>query len=109
MLRALAAFSTLIAVLSNFAVAANGETVSARGKALLVRLCGQCHATGTAGASPHPAAPVFRRLGNRIDLDAIEDRLRQGLFSGHRDMPEFRLTREEARAVRIYLRNIQSR
>ena len=108
MLRVSAACVTLI-LLSNTALAANGESAAARGKLLVERLCGQCHATGISEASPHPAAPTFRRLGNRIDLDAIGDRLRQGLFSGHRDMPEFRLTREEARAVRIYLRNIQSR
>lgn len=91
------------------AVAANAGTAATRGKNLAARLCGQCHAIGMSGRSPHPAAPAFRHLDSRIDLDAIGDRLRQGLFSGHRDMPEFRLTREEAQAMRIYLRNIQRR
>ncbi len=80
-----------------------------RGRALVSRLCGQCHAIGATGESPHPAAPAFRHLDRRLDLDTFNERLREGLFSGHPDMPQFRMRREEARAVRAYLRSIQGR
>jgi cytochrome c len=84
-------------------------TTAARGKIIVTRLCGHCHAVERAGASPHPAAPAFRLIDRQIDLDSFHERLRQGLFSGHADMPQFRLSREEARAVQAYLRSIQGR
>ncbi len=77
--------------------------------ALAERLCGACHAIGKTGASPQPPAPVFRELGDRVDLDEFAQRLRQGLTSGHPDMPTFRFTRDDARALTAYLRSIQSR
>jgi hypothetical protein len=33
--------------------------------------------------------------------------LREGLISGHPDMPTFRFSREDARALTAYLRSIQ--
>jgi len=79
------------------------------GMALAERMCGSCHAIGKTGASPHPPAPAFRALGDRVDLDDFAHRLRQGLASGHPDMPTFRFTREDARALTAYLRSIQAR
>jgi mono/diheme cytochrome c family protein len=80
-----------------------------RGQALVARMCGQCHAINLSGASSHPAAPPFRRLGDQIDLDAFSERLREGLFTGHSDMPQIRMSREDARAVSAYLRAVQGR
>ena len=80
-----------------------------QGMALAERLCGDCHAIGKAGASPQPPAPAFRELGDRVELDDFAHRLRQGLTSGHPDMPTFRFTREDARALTAYLRSIQVR
>jgi cytochrome c len=53
-------------------------------------------------------APAFRDLGNRVDLDDFTQQLREGLTSGHPDMPTFRFTREDARALTAYLRSIQA-
>lgn len=78
-----------------------------RGEALARSLCAECHAVGTTDTSPHAAAPALRELDRRLDLDAFFDRLRQGLMSGHPDMPTFRFTREDARAFIAYLRSIQ--
>jgi cytochrome c len=78
------------------------------GMALAERMCAGCHAIGKTGASPHPPAPAFRELGDRVDLDDFAHRLRQGLTSGHPDMPTFRFTREDARALIAYLRSIQA-
>jgi mono/diheme cytochrome c family protein len=79
-----------------------------RGKALLQRMCAPCHAIGKTGDSPHIAAPAFRDLDRRLDMNTFGDRLREGLMSTHRDMPDFRFSREDARAVAIYLRSIQA-
>jgi cytochrome c len=80
-----------------------------QGLALAERLCASCHAIGKTGASPQPPAPAFRELGDRVELDDFAHRLRQGLTSGHPDMPTFRFTREDARALTAYLRSIQVR
>ena len=79
-----------------------------RGLALAERMCSQCHAIGRRGESPHVVAPPFRALDRRLDLDSYMDRLREGLMTGHPDMPTFRFTREDARAFVLYLRSIQA-
>jgi len=86
---------------------AGAEERHERGHALVTRLCAQCHAVGTAGSSPHPAAPVFRRLQRTLDFNGFVDRLQQGLMVAHPDMPTFRFTRQDARAVAAYLSSIQ--
>jgi mono/diheme cytochrome c family protein len=79
-----------------------------RGRVLVTQMCAECHAIGKAGKSPRAGVPAFRQLDRRLDLDAFVDRLREGLDSGHRDMPMFRFTREDAHAVVAYLRSIQA-
>ena len=78
------------------------------GRALAEGMCGTCHAVGRSGRSPHLGAPPFRQLGRRLDLDDFTARLREGLMVGHRDMPMFHFTREDARAFVFYLRAIQA-
>ena len=85
---------------------AAAQELAARGHALLSEMCASCHAIEKDGASPHPAAPPFRVISRRFDIDDLYEKLREGLSSGHRDMPTFRFTREDARAVRAYLREI---
>ena len=81
---------------SGLAAAEEGRaerTSSAKGFALAERMCAPCHAIGKTGASPHTPAPPFRDLGNRVDLDDFTHRLREGLTSGHPDMPTFPFSR----------------
>jgi hypothetical protein len=42
-----------------------------------------------------------------MDLDELLRRMREGLSSGHRDMPMFRFSRSDAVAIRSYLTSIQ--
>jgi mono/diheme cytochrome c family protein len=78
-----------------------------RGRALLTEFCARCHAVGRTGASPLRTAPPFRTLRRRMDMNELMDRMQEGLFSTHGDMPTFRLRREDARDVRLYLHSIQ--
>lgn len=78
-----------------------------RGHGLLEQHCGACHAIEKTGRSPHREAPPFRVISRRYDIDTIVDKLRDGLVSYHRDMPDFRFSREDARAAGAYLRSIQ--
>jgi cytochrome c len=77
------------------------------GRALAARMCAPCHAIGRRGPSPHAGAPAFRTLNSRADLDTFTNRLREGLTSGHPDMPTFRFSPDDARALTAYLRAIQ--
>jgi mono/diheme cytochrome c family protein len=78
-----------------------------RGKALLERMCSRCHAVGRAGPSPHVDAPPFRTFGEKIYDEDLGQRLQDGLFSIHSDMPTFHFSREDAEAAVNYLRSIQ--
>ena len=79
-----------------------------RGEALAQRMCAGCHAIGRTGDSPHIGAPPFRNLDRRIDLDSLVVRLREGLTSGHPDMPTFHFSREDAQAFVAYLRYVEA-
>ena len=78
-----------------------------RGRSLLTQHCSQCHALGRTDNSPLPSAPPFRRIGERMDMEELMRRMQEGLSSGHRDMPMFRFSGEERRAIRSYLGTIQ--
>jgi cytochrome c len=79
-----------------------------RGAALAREMCAACHAVDRTDKSPHPSAPAFRSLERRLDgIDEFFERLRQGLTSGHPDMPTFRFTRDDARNLIAYLRSLQ--
>ena len=57
---------------------------------------------------PATAATLpFRTLGRSFDLDQFPRLLERGISSGHPDMPEFKFSDDDARAVRAYLRTIQ--
>ncbi|HTS39000.1 MAG TPA: cytochrome c [Xanthobacteraceae bacterium] len=103
LLAPLALLSLLIASCDAMALSAAEK----RGRTLAVRLCAQCHAIGKTDASPRRDAPLLRHLGERVDLDTFQARLRGGLMSGHHEMPAFRFSREDAHAFVSYLRSIQ--
>ena len=83
------------------------ETAQQRGKVIAVGLCSRCHAIETTGNSPQPAAPRFRSLDARTDLSKLAQRIREGLMTGHEDMPMFRFDRDDADAMVAYIRSIQ--
>src|SRR4029079_9268305 len=101
----------VLASLLNVALAlpADGQPYRERGEVLARGMCAGCHAIGRTGDSAHPAAPRFRSLGNQVDLSKLAQRIREGLLTGHEDMPMFRFDREDANAMAAYIRSIQAR
>jgi cytochrome c len=87
--------------------AAQAQDPARHGRALVAEFCASCHAIGKTGKSPHASAPPFRTLGRSFDLDELPRRLVRGISSSHPDMPEFKFSVDDARAVRAYLRTIQ--
>lgn len=90
-------------------LSAQESTAVKRGEALLSRNCARCHATGTAGASPHPEAPPFRTLSRRYPVEGLAEALAEGLFVGHPDMPQFTFEPQDVGAIIAYLKSIQER
>ena len=93
---------------ASFAENNEREPAMEPGRALAERMCSQCHSIGRSGQSPHADAPPFRQLARRLDLDLFSDRLREALTVEHPDMPAFRFTWPDARALVLYLRSIQA-
>jgi mono/diheme cytochrome c family protein len=104
----LAVICLLLATSAGLAEDSEPSPLERDGRALAERMCSECHAIDKSGQSPHVGAPAFRALDRRVDLDTFMDRLREGLMVGHPDMPTFRFTREDARALLLYLRSIQA-
>lgn len=104
----LLAFATITLLLGVSVAEENAPGALERdGLALAERMCAQCHAIGRTGTSAHSAAPAFRELDRRVDLDGFAKQLVEGLVSGHPDMLTFRFSRQDARALTAYLRSIQ--
>ncbi len=81
----------------------------ARGRALVVGNCGRCHAVEGLDDSSNPAAPRFRDLSQRYDVEALGESLAEGILVGHPDMPEFRFEPREIDAILRYLQSLQTR
>jgi mono/diheme cytochrome c family protein len=80
------------------------------GKALLEKLCARCHAVGASGRSPHPQAPPFRSFGEtKLYDEDFGQRLQDGLFTIHQDMPTFHFSRDDAAAALNYLKDLRER
>jgi len=77
------------------------------GKIMLERMCGRCHAVGATGRSPHVDAPPFRKFSDETLYDNFAQRLHDGLFTGHRDMPTFKFSWDDAADAVNYLKSIQ--
>ena len=80
-----------------------------RGEALLTRLCAECHAVDRSDVSASSAAPPFRTLGTRYNIEALEEALAEGLINGHSHMPDYQFTAPDVGDAIAYLNAIQSR
>jgi mono/diheme cytochrome c family protein len=80
-----------------------------RGRVLLERLCGGCHAVAARGQSRHPEAPPFRTFGEKLYDEDLGQRLWEGLTTIHPDMPTFHFKRRDAEAAVNYLKSIQQK
>jgi len=109
MVRILALWVALAGVFAGGgALASPSQALALRGKALVTRDCARCHAVGRTGDSPLAAAPPFRRLHERYDVDALAEGLAEGLTVGHGPMPEWVFTPPDVEAIVAYLKSIQT-
>jgi len=74
----------------------------------IAQQCKACHSIGVRGASPNPAAPPFRTLGQRYPLENLQESLVEGIIVAHaQDMPRVKLTPKQADDFLRYLGSIQ--
>jgi cytochrome c len=100
----------LCAGLATAAQAQSTESAQvAKGRALVQRNCGMCHAVGRSGLSRNPEAPPFRELHRRYDMEMLGEALAEGILTGHPAMPEFRFEPNEVIAIIRYLQSIQAK
>ena len=78
-----------------------------RGRAIVTKNCGRCHAVERQGTSPHAEALPFRFIARHYPVESLEEALGEGIISGHPDMPEFVFSGEEVGAIIAYLKSIQ--
>lgn len=78
-----------------------------RGQALLTKFCAECHAVGASEPSPHFRAPPLRMIAQRYDIDVLVELLQEGFTAPHPEMPRFKFSSQDARAVQAYLYAIQ--
>ncbi|MFN9847607.1 MAG: c-type cytochrome [Alphaproteobacteria bacterium] len=84
-------------------------TVVERGRQLVKRNCGMCHATGLKDSSVFPRAPAFRDLHERYPIASLGEALAEGLVTGHPAMPEFRFAPHQIAEILAYFESIQVR
>jgi cytochrome c len=98
--------ASLLALLT-LGSAAQARDPARHGRALLKEFCASCHSIGKTGNSRLSEAPPFRDLGRSFDFDQFPRLLERGISSSHPAMPEFKFSKDDARAVSAYLRSIQ--
>jgi cytochrome c len=77
------------------------------GRALAIDRCSACHAVDVGDASAQPAAPPFRDLNDRYDVEGLAESLAEGIFVGNPIMPEHVLEAAEILDLIAYLRSFE--
>ena len=99
----------IAALLLSSTLPAMADDLVEYGRRIAETNCSRCHAVGSTGESHHPEAPPFRDLSKRYPIDALEEAFAEGIVVAHSDMPEFRPTDEQGRALLAYMAAIQSK
>lgn len=81
----------------------------ARGRMLAERDCAACHAAGRAGPSRVGAAPPFRELHRRYDVEDLAEALAEGIVTGHPAMPSKPYPPDDVRDLIVYLHTLEPR
>jgi len=91
--------------------AADERSSQQRGQDLAILVCDKCHAISNAGESPNPKAPPFRKLVDRLSPEGLGEQLEIALSLGHKPMPPWKLSPEQANDLLTYivLLNIKSK
>ena len=70
---------------------------------MLQEKCGRCHAVEQIGESPLKTAPPMRDIYLRYAPRELQQELKEGLVSKHKEMPQIQFSQEDADAILWYL------
>lgn len=87
-------------------VAAQEYDPGKQGHDLVKKYCSHCHATEATGDSPLAAAPHFRDLHLRYDVEFLSEALVEGIVTAHPEMPQFEFDPDQAAAIIEYLQTL---
>ncbi|MDW5317486.1 cytochrome c [Rhizobium sp. PL01] len=96
---------TILVALSGEAVKAASNAVEV-GHKIVTTKCASCHAVGSTGTSPLNAAPRFRDLHLRYDVEVLSEALVEGIMTAHPAMPQFVFSAGDAGAIIAYLKSL---
>jgi cytochrome c len=102
-----AVIGVMAAVISGPSALAQEMGDAARGRALAERDCSGCHAVGPGGRSPLVAAPPFRDLHKRYDVEDLAESLAEGIVTGHPAMPSRPYPPKDVRDLIAFLRTLE--
>jgi mono/diheme cytochrome c family protein len=91
------------------AEAATTDQMRSRGKAVLEKNCGRCHAVGARGDSPLKGAPPMRDIYGRFAPKELRAEIQEGMVSRHREMPQIDFSDEDTDAIMAYLYSLARR
>ena len=80
------------------------------GRAFAQENCSACHAIGQTGTSPYAAAPPFRTLHQKYDVEGLAEAFAEGILVGHKgekQMPEFVMTTDQIDDLIAYLKSLK--
>ena len=69
--------------------------------------CARCHSIDKVTESPLKIAPAFRTLHNKYPVESLEESLGEGIVTGHQNMPEFRLERDQIGDFIAFLKTLE--
>jgi mono/diheme cytochrome c family protein len=99
----LAVAAAIVVCQSTGAYAGDSSALEARGKAILEKNCGRCHAIEAAGDSPLKIAPPMRDIYVKFPVRELEEELKEGKVSRHREMPQIAFSDDDVEAILAYL------
>ena len=105
---ALKAALAATALLSAIEVAgAQMSPAEQRGRTFAMANCGKCHSTDKFSPSPLGLAPPLRQLHERYPIERLEEALAEGIVTGHANMPEFKLPRDQVGDLIAFLKTFE--
>jgi mono/diheme cytochrome c family protein len=99
-----------IAIVAAVGIVSMGEAYAQsaqRGLIFARTNCARCHSIDKVTESPLKIAPPFRTLHNRYPVESLEESLAEGIVTGHQNMPEFRLERDQIGDFIAYFKTLE--
>jgi mono/diheme cytochrome c family protein len=78
-----------------------------RGQILARANCARCHSIDKITESPLKIAPPFRTLHKKYPVESLQESLAEGIVTGHQNMPEFRLERDQIGDFIAFLKTLE--